>query len=90
MPADSEVFSTVITVAPGGIMTDEVGVVTGDIEIESSWEAPGKAFARCRYDGADEWYTITAAARDVDSATAEELTRFHETLVQRYQRSDLA
>lgn len=88
MPAEAELLKTVFTAARGGIMTDEVGVITGDIEIESSWAAPGKAVARCRYDGADEWYVITEAARDLDPATAEELGRFHAELVQRYRQSD--
>ncbi|GAA1048812.1 hypothetical protein [Arthrobacter russicus] len=88
MPAESDVRNTVLTAARGGIMTDEVGVITGDVEIESSWASPGHAAARCRYDGADEWYAITDAARELAAGTAEELTRFHEALVQRYRQSD--
>lgn len=83
MPA--EVFSTVITVAPGGIMTDEVGVITGDVEIESSLDAAElspRAVARCRYDQANEWYLVTDAARSLDSA--EQLQDFHDELVQKY------
>ncbi|AJT40374.1 hypothetical protein [Psychromicrobium lacuslunae] len=84
MPA--EVFSTVLKVAPGGIMTDEVGVITGEVEIESSLDdtAPSpRAVARCRYDQANEWYSITDAARSLDSA--EQLQDFHQTLVEKFQ-----
>lgn len=86
MPAEPEVHTTVLKAAPGGIMTDEVGVITGDIEIESSWAGPGKAVARCRYDGADEWYVITDSARDLGSSAPQDLAQFHEALVQRYRQ----
>lgn len=86
MPAESETLNTVITAAPGGIMTDEVGVITGDIEIESSWAAPGQAVARCRYDGAEEWYVITDAARQLESTGPAGLAAFHENLVAQYRQ----
>ena len=84
MPA--EVLSTVITVAPGGIMTDEVGVITGDVEIESSLDAAEsspRAIARCRYDQANEWYAVSDAARPLDSG--EQLQDFHHALVEKFQ-----
>lgn len=82
MPA--EVFTTVIKVARGGIMTDEVGVITGDVEIESSLSDSGEAAAHCRYDQANEWYVVTDAARALHSG--EELKEFHEELVAKYRR----
>lgn len=83
MPA--EVFTTVIKVARGGIMTDEVGVITGDVEIESSLSDSGEAVARCRYDQANEWYVVSDAVRALHSG--ETLKDFHEALVGEYRRA---
>ena len=62
-------------------MTDEVGVVTGDVEIASTFDA-GEAVGTCRYKDADEWYTITDAKQAIESADA--LPGFHEALVAKY------
>lgn len=80
MPAD--LFSTVFKVADGGIMTDEVGVITGDVELESSLAGSDEAVARCRYDGANEWYVVSDASRVLGSG--EDLQGFHEALVRKY------
>ena len=53
--------TTDITAGPGGIMTDEVGVVTGDLTVH------------VQYKDAAEWYTVTgghahlADPRDIDA-----------------------
>ena len=52
---------TDIIPGPGGVMTDEVGVVTGDLELLTTL-ADGVLRARVRYEGADEWYAVTGAA----------------------------
>jgi hypothetical protein len=50
--------TTDITAGPGGVMTDEVGVVTGDLTLRS--ELSGKDVTlRVQYKDADEWYTVT-------------------------------
>jgi hypothetical protein len=50
--------TTDITAGPGGVMTDEVGVVTGDLTLRS--EISGSIVTlRVRYKDADEWYTVT-------------------------------
>lgn len=50
--------TTDITPGPGGVMTDEVGVVTGDLTLRS--ELSGKDLTlRVQYKDADEWYTVT-------------------------------
>jgi hypothetical protein len=47
-----------LTAGPGGVMTDEVGVVTGDLTLRS--ELDGTALTlRVQYKDADEWYKVT-------------------------------
>jgi hypothetical protein len=47
-----------ITPGPGGVMTDEVGVVTGELTVETRPDGAAVQ-VRVRYRGADEWYTVT-------------------------------
>jgi hypothetical protein len=50
--------TTDITAGPGGVMTDEVGVVTGNLTLRS--ELSGKDVTlRVQYKDAAEWYTVT-------------------------------
>ncbi|GAA4594458.1 hypothetical protein BJY16_001321 [Actinoplanes octamycinicus] len=43
---------------PGGVMTDEVGVVTGDLTLRSEL-AGDQLTLRVQYKDAEEWYTVT-------------------------------
>jgi hypothetical protein len=47
-----------ITAGPGGVMTDEVGVVTGELTLRSELSA-GQVTLRIQYKDADEWYVVT-------------------------------
>jgi hypothetical protein len=49
---------TDIVPGPGGVMTDEVGVVTGDLTLQTE-VADGRVTVRVQYREADEWYTVT-------------------------------
>ncbi len=51
-------FTTDITAGPGGVMTDEVGVITGDLTVRTEY-AGGRVTVRVRYKDADEWYAVT-------------------------------
>jgi hypothetical protein len=58
--------TTDITAGPGGVMTREVGVITGDLTLRSEF-ADGKVTLRVQYKDADEWYVVTggkAALKD--------------------------
>jgi hypothetical protein len=47
-----------IVAGPGGVMTDEVGVVTGELELRTT--ATGDAVVlSVRYQDAGEWYTVS-------------------------------
>jgi hypothetical protein len=50
-----------ITAGPGGVMTVEVGVVTGELTLKTELSASGDVTLRVRYKGADEWYTVQGA-----------------------------
>lgn len=39
-------------------MTNEVGVITGDLELHTSCAGDGSLTLAIRYAGADEWYTV--------------------------------
>ena len=73
----ADVKTADIVTGPGGVMTDEAGVVTGELELETSF-ADGQAALRVRYKEADEWYAVTGgrvlvadpAARDAVHAIA--------------------
>lgn len=47
-----------IVAGPGGVMTDEVGVVTGELTLRTELDG-GSVRLRVRYRDADEWYAVT-------------------------------
>jgi hypothetical protein len=62
-----------IVAGPGGVMTDEAGVVTGDLTLRTELDDAGQVTLRVQYREADEWYVVTggcaklADPRDVDA-----------------------
>jgi hypothetical protein len=57
-----------ITAGPGGVMTTEVGVITGDLTLRTSLNDRGEVTVEVQYKGADEWYTVQGAKAHLDSA----------------------
>ncbi|MCP2166186.1 hypothetical protein [Goodfellowiella coeruleoviolacea] len=51
-------YSSPFHAGPGGVMTDEVGVITGDLELRTVVTGDGVLVAKVRYAGADEWYRL--------------------------------
>lgn len=47
-----------IVPGPGGVMTDEVGVVTGPLTLRTDL-ADGEVVLHVQYKDADEWYAVT-------------------------------
>jgi hypothetical protein len=67
-----------LTAGPGGVMTDEVGVVTGDLTLRS--ELDGTALTlRVQYKDADEWYKVTGGKATLKDA--EDLEAVHKIAV---------
>jgi hypothetical protein len=52
----SRFFSTV-----GGVMTEEAGAVTGDLEVLTRRVSEGGLQVLVRYAGAEEWYTVSGS-----------------------------
>jgi hypothetical protein len=64
--------TSIITAPPGGIWTDDVGVITGSLEIRTICDDDGEMWVMVRYEGADEWYTVRGATGQLhDPADAE-------------------
>lgn len=54
-------LSSTFTAAPGGVMTDDVGVITGELELRTSCTPTWQVCVKVRYAGAEEWYRVSAA-----------------------------
>ncbi|MFK3959959.1 hypothetical protein [Pseudalkalibacillus hwajinpoensis] len=47
-----------IFTATNGVMTEEVGVISGELELVTSCDEEGDLTLRITYVGAEEWYTL--------------------------------
>jgi hypothetical protein len=79
--ASSMERTTDVTAGPGGVMTDEVGIVTGDLTLRTEVDDAGRVTQRVQYKDADEWYAVTGAptalaeGQDIDAVHAATLSR---------------
>jgi hypothetical protein len=64
-PAGDELRST-FTRTTGGVMTEEAGAVTGELELLCKPETDGLHVA-VRYAGADDWYTVSGSPVRIQS-----------------------
>lgn len=71
-----------IIAPPGGVMTDEVGVVTGELTLATEVEGDRVVTLRVQYKGADEWYKVTDASIHVDDPA--DLDEAAESLLNRF------
>ena len=66
-------LTSLFKAGPGGVMTDDVGVITGDLELRTTL-TDGAVTVEVRYEGADEWYRLSASdCRLVDDKDLEAL-----------------
>ena len=77
--------STDLTAGPGGVMTDEVGVVTGDLTVRTEAGEDGSVRSMVAYQGALDWYTITDGPT---SLGPDDLDTVHTRVVERVTRGD--
>ncbi|BBH65166.1 hypothetical protein ACTI_18510 [Actinoplanes sp. OR16] len=61
--------TTDIVPGPGGVMTDEVGVVTGDLTLRTAISG-GDVVLSVQYKDADEWYAVTGGKAPVTDPAA--------------------
>lgn len=59
-----------VTAGPGGAMTDEVGVVTGDLTLRTTPTDGDRVRFLVQYAGADEWYELTGSPSPVPDGAA--------------------
>ena len=64
----NEMRLTVASTA-GGVMTQEVGAITGDLEIAMHPQAESIE-VMARYAGAEEWYAVEGSPIELDSASS--------------------
>jgi hypothetical protein len=71
-----------VVAGPRGVMTDEVGVVTGDLTVTTEVRGD-RAVVRVQYTGADEWYTVTGGPLTIVGGNGEWL---HAAMVRAVER----
>ena len=65
-------WSSPLIAGPGGVFTDEEGVVTGALELRTTCTDDGTIAVTVRYEGAEDWYTVRGTrCRVTDPADAE-------------------
>jgi len=70
----SEVRTTDIVARPGGVITDEVGAVTGELTLQTELSDDGTVTQRVQYRDADEWYSVTGSRTTIaDGRTLDQI-----------------
>jgi hypothetical protein len=81
--ANTEHRITDIVAGPGGVMTDEVGVVTGELTLRTELGDGGRLTLRVQYKDAEEWYAVSgvkaalADPADLDAVHAVAVALLH-------------
>jgi hypothetical protein len=73
-------LTTDFVARPGGVMTDEVGAVTGDLTLRTELADDGAVRVLVQYQGADEWYRVTDSPTSLPAGTS--LDDLHSGLVE--------
>lgn len=55
----SQAYTDDFHTGQGGVFTDEVGVITGEVTLRTEVDDDSALVLRVQYRGADEWYTVT-------------------------------
>ena len=63
----------------GGVMTDEVGTVTGDLTLRTELTDDGTVRVQVQYVGAAEWYRVTDAPASLPPQTG--IDGLHESIL---------
>ncbi|MET9663437.1 hypothetical protein [Streptomyces sp. NPDC006510] len=62
----------------GGVLTDEVGVLSGDLTVHTTW-AEDMAQVTVQYTGAIDWFTMSGSP--VPCSTEEHSRRLHDAVI---------
>ncbi|MFD6418687.1 hypothetical protein [Streptomyces sp. NPDC060194] len=63
----------------GGVRTDELGVLTGDLTVHTTW-SDGEVRVSVQYSGASEWFTVSGSPAGCESERASR--DLHEAVVE--------
>lgn len=74
-------WSSDFTPGPGGVRTDEVGVVTGPLTLRTDLHADGRLVLNIQYLEADEWYVVSDGRCRLSRADSDLGHRFHQAAV---------
>ncbi|WEP00707.1 hypothetical protein A6P39_044160 (plasmid) [Streptomyces sp. FXJ1.172] len=81
---DTDSYTSTVTAGPGGAMTDEAGVITGDLTVRTTLTEDGRrACVTVQYTDADEWYTLTGSPAPI---TEGGLAAYHRDVLGRIRR----
>lgn len=73
-----------VTAGPGGAMTDEVGVITGDLTVATILLSDGHSVrVAIQHSGSDTWYTLAGGPAPVPAG---QLAAYHRDLLGRIRR----
>ncbi|MEW1909235.1 hypothetical protein AB0442_12330 [Kitasatospora sp. NPDC085895] len=67
-----------VTAGPGGVMTVEVGVITGDLTLRTTRQG-NQAVLEIQYDDADEWCTVQGSPTDIPAG--KKLQTVHQAVI---------
>lgn len=81
MSADPEGLCSTFTSTAGGVMTEEAGAVTGELEIETSTRGEYLT-VMVRYAGAEEWYSVAGGKLQPSEAQKVSHAELHERIVE--------
>lgn len=86
--SDTTSYQDEVTAGPGGAMTDDVGVITGELTVRTQLRDDGHtAHVTVQYTGAEEWYTLTGSPAPVPDS---DLAAYHQDLLDRIRHGQAA
>lgn len=71
--------TTGIYAGSGGVLTDEVGIIRGDLTIHTTW-SEGQAQIAVQFSGASDWFTMTGSP--VPCPSEEASRSLHQSIVE--------
>ncbi|MFI8992460.1 hypothetical protein [Streptomyces sp. NPDC053542] len=81
--------TTGVIAGPGGVATVEVGVITGDLTVHTTWSADdGQALVAVQYTGASDWFTMDGGPAHCSSEA--ESRELHQAAVEAARRGGRA
>lgn len=78
---EGEARSTIASTT-GGVMTKDVGAITGDLEIATHTTEKGTIEVTVRYAGAEEWYALEGSPFQAADTGGLSLSKLHERIVE--------